>query len=146
MYDRTYWVDHVEIEGQVKVQGVLQDALHFNKQEEGTFANDEFLRWLAIMVQHQREGLNGVVPIVGEVKATNKKTYPFTDATATVSIATPRATPNYRVGVELVSLDGGFIEDVEIYDKLVNGFKIRYSGSAKSATFRYYISGGAAAV
>ena len=32
--------------------------------------------------------------------------------------------------------------DVEVYDKALNGFKLRYTGSAKTVKLRYYVQGG----
>jgi hypothetical protein len=49
-------------------------------------------------------------------------------------------TPNYTVLLELVSSpnpDG--VGRLEVYDKQANGFKIRYSGSAASATVRWTV-------
>ena len=43
--------------------------------------------------------------------------------------------------VEVVSADG-LVGDIEVYDKALNGFKIRYTGSAKNVKLRYYVQGG----
>ena len=47
----------------------------------------------------------------------------------------------YWVLTDLIASKGP-IGQVKVFDKLLNGFKIGYSGSATSATFRYVIKGG----
>ena len=47
----------------------------------------------------------------------------------------------YLVMTELVKSDGP-VGDIEVSEKLVNGFKLAYNGSAKSATIKYIAIGG----
>ena len=48
---------------------------------------------------------------------------------------------DYVVNVEVTAAAGN-IQTVEVYDKQLNGFKLRYDGSATSATIKYYVTGG----
>jgi len=45
------------------------------------------------------------------------------------------------VQVELESANGN-VQGLEVYDKQLNGFKIRYDGSATTVTVKYYVTGG----
>ena len=55
-----------------------------------------------------------------------------------------RDTLDYRVSAE-VQGDIVNVGDVVIYDKQLNGFKVKYTGSASSVTVKLYVSGGYAA-
>lgn len=77
----------------------------------------------------------------GSVKITNGQAYPFNSGTATIVLNTPRQNMNYVVNVEVTAATGN-VQTVEVYDKQLNGFKLRYDGSATSATIKYYVTGG----
>lgn len=77
-----------------------------------------------------------------EVKLTNTDTYPFNSSQTTISLETSRNTKDYRVIPEVVSYSGGFVGDVIVSDKLLNGFKVKYTGSATSVDLKLYIIGG----
>ena len=76
----------------------------------------------------------------GVTSITNARTYPFNGSFATVVLAAPRATLDYTVQVELESANGN-VQGLEVYDKQLNGFKIRYDGSATTVV-KYYVTGG----
>lgn len=78
---------------------------------------------------------------IGQLTLANTRTYPHSNAVGTVALTLPRLSMDYLVHTEVL-VTSGSIEGVEIYDKQLNGFKIRYSGSAASATIKYYVSGG----
>lgn len=78
---------------------------------------------------------------IGQLTLTNIRAYPHSNAVGTVSLILPRLSMNYLVNLEVLTTAGS-IEGVEVYDRQLNGFKIRYSGSAASATIKYYVSGG----
>lgn len=83
--------------------------------------------------------LNGVS---GELTLNNARSYPFNNSTATVPIAPKRNNLDYNVSVDVLSETGGFAEDIVIFDKQLNGFKIRFTGSAKKVSLRYKLTGG----
>lgn len=49
---------------------------------------------------------------------------------------------DYIVETEIVDYTGGFPGDIVITDKLLNGFKMAHTGSAKSVTVKIYVKGG----
>lgn len=77
----------------------------------------------------------------GSVTITNNQAYPFNAGSATVALGTPRENLDYIITTE-VSAAAGNVQAVEVYDKQLNGFKIRYDGSATSVTVKYYVTGG----
>lgn len=77
----------------------------------------------------------------GTVTLTNSKKFPFNDSRATVALVNRQRNTSYVVIAEVTST-GGNIGEVTITDKAVNGFKIGYSGGAKTASVKYYVIGG----
>lgn len=73
---------------------------------------------------------------------TNSQVYPHNNSIKTLQIVTPRNTKDYTITVEVVSVTGGAAGEFEISDKLLNGFKIKYTGSASSVVVRCYVRGG----
>lgn len=77
----------------------------------------------------------------GSVTITNNQAYPFNAGIATVALGTPRKNLDYITNVEIAAAVGN-VQAIEVYDKQLNGFKIRYDGSATSVTIKYYVTGG----
>lgn len=78
---------------------------------------------------------------IGEVTLYNDSEYPFNNSVQTIALQNPMSNKEYWVFTELIESKGP-IGQVKVFDKLLNGFKIAYSGSATSATFRYMVKGG----
>lgn len=77
----------------------------------------------------------------GSVTLSNSQAYPFNSGDATVALAVPRQNMDYIIHTEIAAASGS-VQAVEVYDKQLNGFKIRYDGSALSVTIKYYVTGG----
>lgn len=93
-----------------------------------------------IVGQHTQQ-LENLIIEAGSVALINTKQYPFNDSALTVTLATLRENLNYMVYAELVSSNGS-VEAVEVYDRQLNGFKIKFIGSAASSQINYFVSGG----
>ena len=171
MYSRTYWVDHALSEtnkftikqvsgdvhtivpyGTVMQQGVPQDAKHFNNIEEALSAHEIALGLHSnALMQHMDEikknaALAEVVDKLhtvetGTVTLANSAKYPFNNSQQTVALAAQRNTPAYVVITEVKSFVGN-VGEIVVTDILANGFKIAFTGSAKSVTVEYKILGG----
>ena len=76
------------------------------------------------------------------VTLTNSQAYPFNDSQDTVQITSPRDNTNYYVIPEVISYTGGAVGDIEVTDKLVNGFKIAFTGSATQVVLKCHVIGG----
>lgn len=77
----------------------------------------------------------------GTVTLTNTQAFPFNDSKQTVSISPALPDTTYAVITQITSATGPAGE-VEVSDKLVNGFKLNTTGSAKSVVVDYIVIGG----
>ncbi len=162
MYNPTYWldevvehpyrykeqqnpdgsIDHIPDPGEVLQEGTPQSAANFKKMEagilEGLLIGSENSRMIASL----QRGLAGITGEVIQVTLNNAQAYPFNDSTQTVRLATQRNTKSYTVSAELVSVEGGAVGEIEYSDKLLNGFKVHFTGSAKKVVLNLYVRGG----
>ena len=82
---------------------------------------------------------------IGTVTLTNtQKIIPFNNSKRSVSLSRTHSDTNYVVFTEVTAFNGN-VGEVEVSDKLTNGFQIGYTGSASSVTVKYYAIGGLAA-
>lgn len=128
--------------GTVKQQGTPQNASNFNKMDlaalEAMLMASENTRNLI----HIGNVVDGMVGVIVEAELKNTQEYPHNNSIKTLQIPTPRNTKDYTVTVEPVAVKGGAVGEFEISDKLLNGFKVKYTGSAKSVSVRCYVRGG----
>ena len=75
------------------------------------------------------------------VELKNTASYPFNNSAKTVSLAITRDNTDYTVDVDIQAHTGN-VGEIQIYDKQLNGFKVKYDGSAESATLILRIKGG----
>lgn len=128
--------------GTVRQQGTPQSATNFNTMDlaalEAMLMASENTRNLI----HMEDVLSGLQGEIIEATLTNSQEYPHNNSIKTLQLTTPRNTKDYTVTPEVVSVSGGAVGDFEISDKLLNGFKIQFTGSANSVTVRCYVRGG----
>ena len=77
----------------------------------------------------------------GTVTLTNSLKFPFNNSKRSVSLSKTRNTTNYVVLTEVSSFTGN-VGEIEVSDKLLNGFKIAHTGSSSSVTVKYVVIGG----
>lgn len=155
MYPWTHWLDHVRdpdnifhVEdlggGRVKItpvgtvmqEGTPQDQNHWNNMEAGiTDAHAA----LAFIFNYARQNAWEIER--GTVTLTNTQDFPFNDSQKTVALKVNRETTDYVVLVDATAVSGN-VGEVEVTNKLTNGFKLAYTGSASKATFNYVVIGG----
>ncbi|SHK14119.1 hypothetical protein [Tepidibacter formicigenes] len=160
-YNRTFWKDHVTqyenryrevnngdgtithepIEGEVIQQGTPQNEPNFNNIEEGVFAANEMGSEATRVLLHHDQTLKKLIGEAGETTLTNSLEYPFNNSIKTIAIATKRDTTDYTVDIDAIAT-GGDIGRIEVTDKQLNGFKIAFTGSAKSVNLKYIVKGG----
>lgn len=140
MYDRTQWKDKVvdESTGDVIQEGTLQSAGNFNNMEDGI--EDATVAAALLLIAAGQLGAESAVE-EKTIALTNTQSYPFNNSQKTVSLSATRTTTAYSVDVEVLEHSGD-VGDVLISEKLLNGFKVRFDGSAKSATVKLIIKGG----
>ena len=134
MYNATKWLDKVvDVDsGEVIQAGTDQSAAHFNNMESGITDASVATAMLLIAA--------GELQSQTEIEK-NTASYPFNNSTKTVSLAITRDNTDYTVDVDIQAHTGN-VGEIQIYDKQLNGFKVKYDGSAESATLILRIKGG----
>lgn len=135
-------ITHTPVEGEIIQQGTPQNATNFNHMEAGISNATELAALLAITTIHQQQATADLQGETITVTLTNSQSYPFNNSQKTVALGTVRNHEDYTVEAEVVDYAGGFPGDIVISDKLLNGFKIAYTGSATSVTLKIYVKGG----
>lgn len=140
MYNATKWKDEVvdADTGEVIQEGTDQSAAHFNNAEEGISDNDLAARLMLLALSRT---IDEVDTEVQTVTLTNTKSYPFNNSDVTVALETARNDTNYTVEATVGDHEG-CVGDVTVHDQALNGFKVKYDGSATSATITLRIKGG----
>ena len=129
--------------GEVLQQGTNMGAVNFNYLETGVFAANMAAAEALQLIRLVKDEADSVVGIVIEETLTNAQKYPFNNSVKTIALsgANLRNTKDYTVTVE-AEATGGFVGDIIISDKMLNGFKIQFTGSAKSVKVKCYVQGG----
>ncbi len=142
--------------GTVIQQGTNMSAANFNNIEMGITDHDLAVGILHMLVRNlvDRADANDtdvsdiaanllaeITPEEQDITLTNTASYPFNNSAAKVSLGTTRNTVNYTVEV-IPSTDTAGVGEIEIYNKAVNGFYIKFNGSAASVDVTVKIRGG----
>jgi hypothetical protein len=140
LYNATDWKDEVvdSETGETIQQGTLQSAKNFNNVEYGNIQSNYALAFLAEQSSIQAQNQE-----VEEHDVTLKNTakFPFNNSAVTVPLNTVRSNKNYTVECTPKN-DQCLIGDIVVYDKLLNGFKVRYTGSQATLDLNLKIRGG----
>lgn len=163
MYEWTSWLDHVTDPsnvftvvdngngtwtitpaGTVMQQGTPQDQTHFNNIEGGILDAHmmaalllNFARQTGWDVDDLKEHIGKKNTVyLGTVNLTNTALWPWNNSKATVSLGTTLSSPYYSVEAKVTAAVGN-VGEIEVTDKLANGFKVGYTGSAESATISW---------
>ena len=140
MYRNTQWIDEVKDQDTEEViqEGTPQSAGNFNNMEHGI--SDAHLAAALLIIQ---SGLTADQVATEEkaVTLSNSQSYPFNNSTQTIALSRVRNFTDYTVEAEITDHDGN-VGVVWIFDRMLNGFKVAYDGSAKSATIKLRIKGG----
>ena len=139
-YNPTIWQDDVPgIQ-----EGTPQDEQNFNNMESGINGANLFLEYLASVVKHNQDKLNNTSGEVITVTPTNTKGFYDNNSVKTVSLSPMRDSLDYVVDAEIQGNTTN-VGDIVVFDKQLNGFKVKFTGSAKEATLKLLIHGGNAA-
>ena len=110
--------------GEVEKKGTQQSKRNFGNMDFGVL-----------------ESLDDVRGQILTVDLKNTMKYPATSAEKTVTLPRPANNSDYTVETEIIEADGP-VENVEVYGKALNAFKVCYSGSAKNVTLKLHVIGG----
>ena len=140
MYRNTQWIDEVKDQDTEEViqEGTPQSAGNFNNMEHGI--SDAHLAAALLIIQSSLTA-DQVATEEKAVTLSNSQSYPFNNSTQTIALSRVRNFTDYTVEAEITDHDGN-VGDVRIFDRMLNGFKVAYDGSAKSATIKLRIKGG----
>lgn len=142
--------------GTVIQQGTNMSATNFNNMEYGIADADLATRILTVAIRDADDRLTvnatDISAAVAEYKKefaveektvtlTNTAAYPFNNSVKSVSMTPARKNKNYFIEYEVTAKNGN-VGEVEISDKQLNGFKVAFTGSAKSVTLKLFIKGG----
>lgn len=101
-----------------------------------------FARWNKWDIDDIKQWIqNHYVIESGTVSLTNSEAFPFNNSQTSVSLSQTRNPASYIVLTEVTTFSGN-VGEVVISDRLSNGFKIAYTGSASGATIKYTVVGG----
>ena len=135
-------ITHTPVEGEIIQQGTPQNATNFNHMENGISNATETAALMALSTIHHQQAIADLQGETATVTLKNTQQYPFNNSTQSVALKTERNHMDYTVETEIVDYTGGFPGDIVITDKLLNGFKMAHTGSAKSVTVKVYVKGG----
>lgn len=139
-YEPTPWLDDVP-----GIQdGTPQDEQHFNNMETGINGANLLGEFLAEVTTKQQKRLDDIGGEVISITLTNTQDFYVNNSVKTIVLSTKRDTLDYIVDAEIEgdSLNAG---DIVVYDKQVNGFKVKFTGSSKTVNLKLYVHGGNAA-
>lgn len=135
-------ITHVPVEGEVLQQGTPQSATNFNHMEDGISNAGELAALLETEVIHMNQRAADETGETLLLTLTNNQQYPFNNSVQTVALKTERNHLDYTVTAEVLDYSGGCVGDIEVTEKLVNGFKIAYMGSAAEVNLKVFVKGG----
>lgn len=135
-------ITHIPVEGEVLQQGTPQNAQNFNHMETGISEAHALAGLLVISAIHHNQAMRDTQGEVYYVVLDNSEEYPFNNSKKTIPLRTQRNNVNYTIQPEIVAVSEGFMNGIEITDKLVNGFKVAFTGSAKQVALKLFVKGG----
>jgi hypothetical protein len=118
--------------------GTPQDKDHFNNLERGLEDVTVVAALMLNMIRQLQEDTGVEMHTVG---LTNTEKYPFNNSAQTVALDERRNNLDYSVEAEVLSKVGP-VGGIEVFDKQLNGFKVKFFGSGTAATVRLKVTGG----
>lgn len=106
-------------------------------QDEDENIEAEHVRFMRIL----RDDLDKAIGEYQQVTLTNSYAYPHNNSISTIQLETRRTNTQYAIWAEVVSVTGGAVGNIEFSDKLVNGFKVEFTGSASKVVLNLHIQG-----
>lgn len=135
-------ITHEAVEGEILQQGTPQSATNYNHMEDGISNAGELAALLAIEAIHMRQQVADETGEAIILTLTNSEQYPFNNSVKTVALKNARNHLNYTVSAEVMEYGGGCVGNIEVTEKLANGFKIAHTGSAKEVKLKVFVKGG----
>lgn len=151
-YTKRQWQDEVKDQnGNIIQEGTPLSAGNFNRMEAGIDLGSNTMG--AILVQALQEInaikkerdkdanqrlIQGQATVTGNITDDMPSTYPFVLVSLPTTSYSQLNAPNYDVVLTVLSADdAGRIGQLTAFDKAQNGFKVQYTGTAKTVTFMW---------
>ena len=133
----------VKAYGEVIQQGTQMSASNFNEMDQKGYEGIAMGLIVCQYIHQLSQKVEGLEGVQIETTMTNGKEYPFNNSKKTVQISPSRNTKDYSVEVEVLEKTGnGGVGDIVITEKLVNGFKIEFTGGAQAVKVNCIVRGG----
>lgn len=140
-YVPTTWVDYVE-----GIQdGTPIDEQNLNNLECGVNSANLLGEFLTETLYKAQKDIAAARGEKITVALTNTQGAFFNNSAKTVALTNRRDNLDYDVRVSIPADSQTNVGEVFIYDKQLNGFKVKYTGSAASVTLDLFVSGGMSA-
>lgn len=128
--------------GEVIEEGTPLNAAKFNDMDYGVVEAAMMAKFHNDMLRKMQDSIEGLDGEKIAVTLTNGQAYPFNNSKKTVGLSKNRNKNDYTIHVEVQSYTGGGVGDIEISEKLLNGFKIAHTGAASSVNVICTVQGG----
>lgn len=146
-------ITHERVDGEVLKTGTAQSAANFNNMEYGILENSLLLGETTRVLKEHGRDIDAMTGEMHLVYLYNTAKYPANNSKKTIALKQPRNNTDYIVAVRVasavmpngVAIDGdpaGTAGNIVITDKLLNGFKLAYTGNAKEVTLEVEVQGG----
>lgn len=134
--------NHVKAPGEIIQQGTAMNAANFNAMDLSALQAVLMAQGNAEQIRWAKDRLDALEGEQFQVTLTNSAAYPFNNSIKTVALSKNKNKKDYTVLVEVLSAVGGGVGEIRVTDKLLNGFKIEFSGAAKSVVVNCIVQGG----
>lgn len=146
-------ITHERVDGEVLKTGTSQSAANFNNMEGGILENSLILAEATRVLKEHGRDIDAMTGEMHVIYLYNTAKYPANNSKTTIVLKQPRNNTDYIIAARVVSavmpngvaIDGdpaGTAGNIVITDKLLNGFKVQYTGVAKEVTLEVEIQGG----
>lgn len=135
-------IEHTPSPGRTLQEGTPQSETNFGNMDFGIYEDMAFAtEFTRLLMLHARK-LETVEGVKIPITLKNTSAYPFNGSKQSVQISPQRNSKDYAVDIEVMSVTGGAVGDFEITERMVNGFKIAYTGSATQVQVNLFVRGG----
>lgn len=146
-------ITHERVDGEVLKTGTAQSAANFNNMEGGILENSLLLAEATRVLKEHGRDIEAMTGEMHVIYLYNTAKYPTNNSKKTIALKQPRNNTDYIIAARVVSavmpngvvIDGdpaGTAGNIVVTDKLLNGFKVQYTGNAKEVTLEVEVQGG----
>lgn len=151
-YIKRQWQDEIRDQnGNIIQQGTPLSASNFNRLEAGIDLGGNTVGAMVVqalqeigVIKKERDKdanqrlIQGQATVTGNITDDMPSAYPFVLVSLPATAYSQLNAPNYDVILTVLSADDpGLVGQLTAFDKTQNGFKVQYTGTAKTVTFMW---------